>query len=113
MPYNLYILSGPRGLQKCTYIPPLLNNDRFHELLANLHERYGPVLGLPFFRPYIFVSGYEAVREALHNPDFDWRIDLETSQFNYIFSGTKGWYNISYIIAFQQFALLELFIELP
>ena len=77
-----YIL-GPRGLPIVGYAPFLAKNDPsgyIYKSLANLSKIYGPVVG--FFmgptKPVISVCGYEAVKEALQNPDLDGRVDTET-----------------------------------
>ena len=70
----------------------------------NLSKIYGPVVGLPYgsifglTKPYITVCGYDAVHEALLNPDLDGRIELETSQVNFVFLGKKGAFNNSNIL---------------
>ena len=48
--------------------------------MMNLSKIYGPVVGLFMgpSQPVISVCGYEAVKEALQNPDLDGRNDHET-----------------------------------
>ena len=58
----------------------------------NLSKIYGPVVGDVICRiPFISVCGYDAVKEALHNPDLYGRIDLTAMPIvHYILSGLKG-----------------------
>ena len=70
-----------------------------NKVFFNLSKIYGSVLGLSIGSNfgvdnyYISVCGYDAVHEALHNPDLDGRMDMETSQLSFILSGKKGGFN--------------------
>lgn len=70
--------AGPRGLPLVGYIPFLSRYDAAfpYKALKKLGEVYGPVVGfyLGPSTPCVSVTGYDAVKEALRNPELDGRI---------------------------------------
>ena len=68
---NIYSLSGPRGWPLVGNLPLLFGDEPPHTKLQNLAKTYGPVIGLFVgpVRPFVSVTGYKAVKEALLNDD--------------------------------------------
>lgn len=72
---------GPRGLPLVGYVPFVTYHDPKYPFKAmmKLADTYGPVVGfyLGPSQPFISVCGYEAVKEILHNDNFNGRPEFK------------------------------------
>ena len=75
------------------YVPFLFRHDPYvYKALVKLSKIYGLVVGFVFdlFPPVISVCGYDAIKEALHNPDLDGRFGADNENVHFILGDHQG-----------------------
>lgn len=108
--YRAVELIGPRGLPIIGYIPFLSYDDPKNpfKALKKLSDSYGPVVGfyLGPSQPFISICGYEAVKEVLHNDNFNGRPVFKVSMITDGLWRT-GMGNFSFVSARVSFILCK------